>query len=59
MEEVILKLAGETTEPYAKEALLELAAEFHNRAVALQREEVLPGMWLEFALRDLQRLKAI
>jgi hypothetical protein len=39
MEEVVLTLAGETTEPYAKEALLELAAELHDRAVALQRED--------------------
>jgi hypothetical protein len=39
MEEVVLKLAGETTEPYAKEAPLELAVEFHDRAVALQRED--------------------
>jgi hypothetical protein len=38
MAEVVLKLVSETTEPYAKEALLELVAEFHDRAMALQRE---------------------
>jgi hypothetical protein len=39
MEEAVLKLAGETTEPYAKEALLELASELHDRATASQHED--------------------